>query len=104
MLTREELDTALDRSISPLSDRIEKLSDTLRDAGVDFAAHRADLIELTRKVGRLHEKTTAISEDMVAYKAVSKADGRVVRVRDVTLVGISLGTAYAVLHTLLKVL
>ena len=103
-LNRDDLDHALDRALKPLSEQIVKLTDDMRDAGVDFAAQRADLIELTRRVGVLHDKTTGISNEVLTFKTIMATEGRLVRVRDVGLVGGTISAAWLVLHLLLKLL
>lgn len=95
-VNREDLDRALDR----VMDKLEGLSKEVQDSALVGVANQIRIDALTLQLGKIHTKTGDLALDMAAMQTIAKAEGRVVRVRDVVWTVSIITTAILVMRFL----
>ena len=86
-ITRTDLNDAIDRAVNVVSAQLDRVIEKVDESALVGVANQVRIDAMTLQLGKLHDKQGRIVRDVDEMKATSKAEGRVVRERDVWIVG-----------------
>ena len=86
-ITRTDLNDAVDRAVKVVSAQLDRVIEKVDESALVGVANQIRIDAVTLQLGKMHDKQGRLVRDIDEMKATSRAEGRVVRERDMWIVG-----------------